>query len=202
MNKSEAVHKWVEGFNSISQSWIQCVLEHIDGEYQSLPMWGTMFVVDDFDGEKFMANSRVMVYNKDELFADEIEGEEEQKAFQARLNDENDYMEDYTDEEMSGQRCILDKDGDPTAAFLYEVDGSYVVGVNGAGWNFYDGVWDRLYDVAGLHWHTEGYVVFNPKNHSYWNNDNGWTDKSEATVFNREEKESLHLPIDGEWREQ
>jgi hypothetical protein len=35
------------------------------------------------------------------------------------------------------------------------LDDEYIIGVNGAGWNFYDGVWDRLYDVAGLHWHSE-----------------------------------------------
>jgi hypothetical protein len=27
----------------------------------------------------------------------------------------------------------------------------YVIGINGAGWNFYDGVWGRLYDVCGIH---------------------------------------------------
>ena len=41
----------------------------------------------------------------------------------------------------------------PRPPHIYEVAGEYVVGVHGAGWNFYDGVWDRLYDVCGIRWH-------------------------------------------------
>jgi hypothetical protein len=62
-------------------------------------------------------------------------------------------LEQYIDEEMSGARCILNESGYTTAAYIYVIADEYVVGVNGAGWNFYDGVWDRLYDVCGIRWH-------------------------------------------------
>jgi hypothetical protein len=39
------------------------------------------------------------------------------------------------------------------AAYIYEVAAEHVISINGAGWNFYDGVWDKLYDVCGMRWH-------------------------------------------------
>ena len=54
---------------------------------------------------------------------------------------------------MSGAHRILDKDGNATAAYIYGIADDYVIGINGAGWNFYDGVWDKLYDVCGIRWH-------------------------------------------------
>ena len=59
------------------------------------------------------------------------------------------------DDEMYGNRVILDKDDDPTNMFLYEVDGEHLIGVNACGFDFYDGVWDVLYDAMGLDWHDE-----------------------------------------------
>jgi hypothetical protein len=54
------------------------------------------------------------------------------------------------DEEMAGELRIAD-----SAAYLYQLDGRYVIGVHGAGWDFYDGVWDVLYDLMGYQWHEE-----------------------------------------------
>jgi hypothetical protein len=62
-------------------------------------------------------------------------------------------LEQYTDEEMAGARCILDEHGNVTAAYIYDITDDYVIGVHGAGWNFYDGVWDKLYDLCGIRWH-------------------------------------------------
>ena len=62
-------------------------------------------------------------------------------------------LEDYINEEMSGAHRILDKDGNPTAAYIYVIADEYVIGINGAGWGFYHGVWDKLYDVCGIRWH-------------------------------------------------
>ena len=98
-----------------------------------------------------MKNSRRMVSDVSEIEDDEVRAKVEKEV------EESDYStwEDYIDEEMSGELNVLDKDGSPTAVFIYELDGEYIIGVNGAGWNFYDGVWDRLYEVAGLQWHSE-----------------------------------------------
>jgi hypothetical protein len=155
MTKGEAVEKFVErDFNSVPQEWVKIVAES-ESEYPTLPMWGTMWIVDNWMGEKLLAGSREMVYSKEDIDLDAIEDEDERAALEKRIADDSDYMEDYVDEEMAGERSVLDKDGDPTSMFIYEIADEYVVGINGAGWNFYDGVWDRIYDTMGLQWHEE-----------------------------------------------
>jgi hypothetical protein len=155
MNKIEAIEEFVKrDFNSVPQEWVKIVAEH-ESEYPNLPMWGTMWIVDNFLGEQLMEKSRMLVYDKEEIDVDSIEDEAERKALQARIDDPDDYMEEYVDEEMSNERAVLDKDGDPTAMFIYEIGDEYVVGIHGAGWNFYDGVWNRVYDTLGLKWHEE-----------------------------------------------
>jgi len=34
-------------------------------------------------------------------------------------------------------------------------DHELVLGIHGAGWNFYDGVWDELYNLLGYRWHED-----------------------------------------------
>lgn len=160
MTKEEAIKRWVDReLNSISQDWAERLFVSFNGYAPKLPMWGTMWILDEFDGEKFFENSRVMVSSVHSIDLDEIEekeGEERRKEVEKAI-EEDDYSitENYVDEEMANERCVLDKDGDPTSVYIYKLDGEYIIGVNGAGWDFYDGVWDRLYDVAGLHWHKD-----------------------------------------------
>lgn len=152
MTKEEAIKKWVDQeFSALSQDWVERLFESFQGYAPKLPMWGTMWKCSEFDGEKFMANSRRMVSDVSEIEDDEIR-EKAEKA-----EEEGDYTigEGYVSQEMSGELCVLDKDGGPTAVYIYELDGEYIIGVDGAGWDFYAGVWDRLYDVAGLKWHKE-----------------------------------------------
>ncbi|NIQ13272.1 MAG: hypothetical protein GTO02_02330 [Candidatus Dadabacteria bacterium] len=56
---------------------------------------------------------------------------------------------------MAGEYCVSDKDGNETAAYIHNIRGVWVISIDGAGWNFYDGVWDRIYDALGLKWHNE-----------------------------------------------
>lgn len=159
MNKREAVEKFVErDFNSVPQDWVRTVAE-ANQEYPNLPMWGTMWIVDNWLGEKLWENSRVMAPSYDEIDLEEVErveGEEKRKLLEKAIEEEDwSELEMYYDEEMAYERSVLDKDGDPTSMFIYEVGDEYVVGINGAGWDFYDGVWDRIYDTLGLKWHKE-----------------------------------------------
>lgn len=57
-------------------------------------------------------------------------------------------LSEADDAEMAGERQIAG-----TPAFLYLLDGRWMIGVHAAGWDFYDGVWDVLYDLLGLRWH-------------------------------------------------
>ena len=160
MTKEEAIKKWVnQEFSALSQDWVERLFDSFQGYHPDLPMWGTMWICNQFDGEKFFENSRVMAPSPETIDLDEIEekeGEKKRKLVEKAIEDDDwSISELYYSEEMAGERCVLDKDGNPTSVYIYELDGRYIIGVNGAGWDFYDGVWDRLYDVAGLHWHDE-----------------------------------------------
>lgn len=121
MTKDEAVKKWVETLSSVPTDWVKRQLEKEDG-FANLPMWGTMFFVDEAIGEE--------------------------------LTEKSNYIDDE-DDEMYGNRQVVDKDGYGINLYIYEVDGHYLLGINGAGWDFFDGVWDKLYDAVGMMWHDE-----------------------------------------------
>jgi hypothetical protein len=160
--KQDAIHEWVaREFNAVPQEWVRIAMEHF-GYADPLPMWGTMWIVDEHLGEKFMQHSRVMTGDASEIDIESIDDEKKRGKVQnaiTGLKEENiDWagcaiLEEYIDEEMVGAHCVLDANGRTTAAFIYEIAGEYVVGINAAGWNFYDGVWDRLYDVCGIRLH-------------------------------------------------
>lgn len=135
MTKSEAVHAFVErDFNAIPLDWVKAVAEMKGEEIHTWPMWGTMWIVDNHTGEQLMKASHSVYSSLDEATEAEPSGD----------------PQDYVDEEMGGALKIAD-----TAAFIYEIDGQYVVGINGAGWDFYNGVWNKLYDLLGLEWHVK-----------------------------------------------
>lgn len=157
MTKQEAIKAMVKEFNFVPQDWVTDVAEK-DGDTIFPPMWGSMAIIDHY-GEKLMENSRHMLGDKTEL-VDEIQNMDEDDDERIKLQkaiDEDDWdvLSNYINEEMSGCQCVLDKDGDATSIFIYEVRGEYVLGVNAAGFDFYDGVWDKLYDTLGLKWHSE-----------------------------------------------
>lgn len=163
MIKKEAIELLVNrDMQAVPREWVEIVAEK-QGELSTLPMWGTMFIVDgNLIGEKLMKNSRLMYGTTDELQDEVSQGEnsnfdERERELITKAIKKEDWsaLEDYIDEEMQDARCILDKDGKTTAAYIYEIGNEYVIGVNGAGWDFYDGVWDKIYDVLGLKWHSE-----------------------------------------------
>jgi hypothetical protein len=158
MTKEEAIKEFVSrDLNAVPQEWVRIVAESKQ-EYPALPMWGTMWIVDEnFIGEKLIAHSRVMVSDVTELDVNDMNEKAKEAYHKACYGEEYDYaaFEEYIDEEMAGERCVLDKDGKTTALFVYEIGDEYVIGVNGAGWDFYHGVWDKLYDLLDLHWHDQ-----------------------------------------------
>ena len=131
MTKKEAIEIFAEKrFNPIPTEWVRVIAEKCD-EYPNLPMWGTMWQVDNYCGELLMKKVHMI----------------------DAYNNEDD------SEEMNGAYNVLDKDGNATAVYVYEIDGRYLIGVHGAGWDFYDGVWDMLYDLYGCIWHEDADTV-------------------------------------------
>lgn len=127
MTKKEAVVQFAQlRFEPIPTEWVRIIAEH-ECEYPTLPMWGTMWQIDGYRGEQLMDKAHVM----------------------------NPQTNEGDDEEMAGAYNVRDIYGQATAVYVYEIDGRYLIGVHGAGWDFYDGVWDMLYDVYGMNWHDE-----------------------------------------------
>lgn len=162
MTKDEAVKAFVDReFSSIPTEWAQKVAEATNAEIYAWPMWGTMWMIDDHLAGMFRKHSQIKYGDADELRdnLDSIEDAEKRAEIESALDElkaekisygELAILEPYLDEEMSGALCIAN-----TAAYLYEIDGHWLVGINGAGWNFYDGVWNTLYDLTGWTWHDE-----------------------------------------------
>ena len=157
--KQDAIREWVaREFSAVPQGWVQIILQH-DREYAPLPMWGWMWRIDEYTGRKLWDNSRVMCADVGELRAAIQDIPDAYGAYERATLEKaiaaNDWpmLEQYIDEEMAGAHCVLDANGRTNAAYIYEIADEYVIGINGAGWNFYDGVWDKLYDVCGIRWH-------------------------------------------------
>lgn len=128
MTKEEAVKEFVsKNLSGVPTRWVETVAKANGEEIFAWPMWGTMFIVDEHIGSSLTT---------------------------ATTQDE-DEAQPFFDEEMAGAEVVLDSDGDATSMYLYEVDGEYLIGVHAAGFNFYDGVWDGLYDALGLKWHEQ-----------------------------------------------
>lgn len=127
MTKQEAVRAFVDrDLHPVPLDWVQTIAEAKHEEIYAWPMWGTMWFCD-------------MPWVKHHT---------------KPMTKEN-FNEDYFDEEMEGADVVVDKDGSPTNIYVYEIDGHTLIGVNGAGYDFYDGVWDKLYDILGLERHEK-----------------------------------------------
>ena len=40
-----------------------------------------------------------------------------------------------------------------TGIYAIEIDGELILGIDGAGYDFYTNHWAKLYDALGYHWH-------------------------------------------------
>lgn len=155
MTKNEAVRDFVaRELSGVPTEWVRIAAKE-DDEYPSLPMWGTMFLVDGFLGESILKRTRRMAYGVEDLAGDDFDSAEWTKIQKAIKEEDWDVLSEYVDEEMAGELCVLDKDGYTTGIYLYEVGGEYAIGIHGAGFNFYDRVWPSLYDTLGLQWHDQ-----------------------------------------------
>ena len=57
-------------------------------------------------------------------------------------------LRDIDDEDLGTVREIAD-----TGVYAWEIDGELVLGINGAGYDFYSEHWNKLYDALGYRWH-------------------------------------------------
>lgn len=171
-----AIRRLVNGFSLIPGEWIAAVAEK-NGEYISLPMWGTLFKVDDScdhsNIEKLMRHLGPMGCETiDELmeFAEDYGLEFDiapLKALAAAADDVDEYDIREIASEMSDawretdvEEAFFSADGwmavGDTGILAIEFDGYLLLGINGAGYSFHDSHWSRLYDELGYKWHERG----------------------------------------------
>jgi hypothetical protein len=173
-----AVRRLVEGFDNIPQDWAALVAQHKDGdEAVAMPMWGTLFRVSNMDRgniEKLLRDpvptdiheliefmddhgidaDSLYVSNAMELIAlaasdpDEIDDDDVSALRDAVIDEWRESMDEDAFLADSGWRDV-----GSTGIIAREFDGELLLGINGAGYSFYDSNWRRLYEELGYQWH-------------------------------------------------
>lgn len=120
----------VNTMSYIPYGWLEIVRDS-QNDYFSLPMWGTVWVAGDNKGcfEDLMKEYD-LENEKDEEKLIEDEGEECATLI------------------FDGWRELGD-----SGVFAREFDDELLIGIHGAGYNFYDAHWEPLYDAVGYRWH-------------------------------------------------
>lgn len=161
---SDATHKWVSEFNAIPQAMIsELIADHPeDWEEVTAPAVGDRVYVYEIDG----------LEHQGEI----ISKSNSTGAFTVRLDDDTELITDDTNFEVErddylpmwgtmwsfGDSCddwwLDSEDGiklmSDCGFRIYKHDEwGYFFGIDGAGYDFYDGHWIPLYKVRGLQWH-------------------------------------------------
>ncbi|MCA9068800.1 MAG: hypothetical protein KDA84_07755 [Planctomycetaceae bacterium] len=122
--RRKAVHRLVDSFSQIPARWIEKLSHDSDLDGPiALPMWGTLFA----------PNNPADVSNITNLL----------KKFEPNID--NDEMATLA---LSGWQEVAD-----TGIYAREFDDELLLGIHGAGYDFYDHHWSKLYDALGYQWH-------------------------------------------------
>ena len=155
MTKKQAIKKFViEDLQAVPREWIIKLLAQ-EHRYEPVGMWGTCFIINNIDTDYL--RTRMMFSSIQELTKNlDLFGDEEHEKLECAIENEDwNILENYINEEMAGSQNILDQKQRPTSMFLHNMADEYVISINTAGFDFYEGVWDILYDTIGLKWHDE-----------------------------------------------
>jgi hypothetical protein len=176
--KERAVRRLVEGFDNIPADWAALVAEHKDGdECVALPMWGTLFRVGNMDRgniEKLMVHpvptdifDLIAFMEEHDIDPDALYLNNTVKLLALAASDPDEIDEEDVDalrdavidewrESMDEDAFLADsgwQDVGSTGIIAREFDGELLLGINGAGYDFYESHWTRLYDELGYTWH-------------------------------------------------
>jgi hypothetical protein len=167
-----AARRLVGGFSAIPHEWASLVAQHIDEEECcALPMWGTLFKVEDSCDERgirkmlqpigvstsdditdirdFIEDKGLDVDPDDHLWGEPEDGDYDLEMVVDAVNEawRDSYDEDCHLADSGWQRV-----GD-TGILAREFDGNILLGINGAGYDFYESHWTPLYLALGYKWH-------------------------------------------------
>jgi hypothetical protein len=168
----KAVRSLVGGFSAIPADWAQAVAEKLDDEeLYAMPMWGTVFIANDMDKsniEKLLTEAvpedAVGLIEFAEDHGIEI-AENEMKLLALAASDDDhedevrrirgEVMEQW--QESGNDNAALASFGwqnvGSTGIVAREIDGHLMLGINGAGYDFYEAHWMPLYLALGYSWH-------------------------------------------------
>lgn len=171
----KAVRRLVAGFDNIPQSWAALAAEHKDGdECVAMPMWGTLFRVGNMDQgniEKLLTDAVPTDIVELLEFMDEHQIDPEEvnamELIALAASDPEDVDDNDVNElryavieswrESGDENAYLADSGwqdvGSTGIIAREIDGELLLGINGAGYDFFESHWRRLYEELGYSWH-------------------------------------------------
>jgi len=175
-----AARRLVDGFSNIPSDWAAKVAETIDGdECVALPMWGTLFKVEDSCDERKIRALLCPIGVSEEDDITDIRDFIEERGLSVDVadyfhGDDDDDVDDpdfydlsrLVDDVRDAWRDSYDEDAmladsgweavGGTGIIAREFDGHILLGVNGAGYDFYESHWEPLYRALGYKWHKRG----------------------------------------------
>ena len=154
MNKLQATEKWVGRMNAIPRELIELAWEHGKiVEITPLTEGQDVYCYDDGEHGKIekidRSNDTCIVNGKTYELAD-VESDE---GAGLPMWDTMWTMEYIDQEFFEGNIDLLADCG--FRVYEYEETGTMFIGIDGAGYNFFEAHWIPLYEARGLHWHDE-----------------------------------------------
>lgn len=159
---NEAAHEWVNGFNAISTSIINKLMQ-IDREdwheVTTKSVGDRVYCyeyceygeIESYDEE---AEEYIIVLDNDEtvrVSENQVELGDDMLPMWSTMWSFGDNADDYWLEELGGIQLMSE-----CGFRIYEsAEFGYFFGIDGAGYNFYEEHWIPLYKARGLHWHNE-----------------------------------------------
>ena len=151
----EATEKWVSEFNAIEHSLIDNIIKYCPEEFIELTPITEGDYISSYDGTSGEAEN--VDYSNEQV---DIEGQtfdfsEVLKDYEGSLpmwgwlwTFDNSLDEDWVRENLvTVASCGF-------RIYEYQETGTIYIGIDGAGYNFYDAHWIPLYKARGLMWHT------------------------------------------------
>lgn len=174
LNKKQAVEQMVNGFNAVKQSLIAKAYPYCDGFYEITPQ--KIYVGDtvDYVGDEFdLVDSYDLkvVKIEDKVLVLELTNEDDIEEYGEKIEvyrnecewEENDYRDGWLPMwgwlwtvDSCTERWIydnLEKMADLGFRIYEDEEAEIFIGIDGAGYDFYEAHWTPLYDAMGLQWH-------------------------------------------------
>lgn len=162
MNKMEAVRTWVDGFNAVNSSLIERAFANRIEEWLEL----TPIVPGDSVYYKNDCVEVLDVNHEDDLITLDLIDNDTNENIIVQKYEVEDIFDSWLpmwgtlwtfscnlDEEWAKENpSLLSKCG--FRIFEDQETGEIYLGIDGAGYNFYDAHWIPLYEARGLQWHT------------------------------------------------